>query len=831
MEINKFGVPEKIGWRVSGDWKPSDLRSPYVVLTWRQFKDVIPFIFRFFCYWIRKVCNREAFFIDSFRPLCYFPYYGVPCGGLGSGSMGRDFRGAFCKYTLRPGIVEQNVTNVAENQFIVTIRNENKTVYQKVLTAAPPNPKTKLKSWDFKFPAKNLHYVGLYPQSWTTFEIPEFGVTLCCRQMSPVFPHDYKDTCLPVTFFTWTIENKSDTDLDISITFTFRNGSGDPRWQKEGHCSTSSNFRDFDPPGIDLKHTIDGMNCIYHLAAQETENLSVTSSTFDVTGNGSDLWNALKNNGHLEKESRSQKTDSSSIEKVPNQLGIALCCQKSVKSRKLEKFNTCLVWFMPKVWFIGKKRIYSRRYETWFANSGQLVKYALENCDQWIDKINNWQNTVLLDEKLPLWYRNALFNELYYLTDGGSVWFNFDPSWRIDEPHLNEFTCKLMQQHGRFAYLESFEYRMFTTYDVHFYSSFAFACLFPRLQLTIQAEFSDQIQNEDARPFRFFYSGDMGMIKHKNRVPHDLGCPAAEPWLETNAYVMHNTAHWKDLNLKFILTSIRDYFTIEDEQEKLEFLRHVWPNVQILINIGLNEWDTDKDGMIENGGTCDQTYDSWRMHGTSAYCGSLWLGAVKSAAKMAQLLHDDVKCKEYEALLVRASQAFEKKLWKDNYYKFDEASTDCDAVMADQLCGYWFLSCCGLEENILPEANVELSLRKVYNLNVGHFGAGKLGAANGRLASGKPDRISMQGDEMWTGVSYALASLMICKNMKEEGFKTAEGVYSSVFGPMGLQYQTPEAIYERKNYRAIGYMRAMAIWAMHWMMNRSHFLQNDDAEQ
>lgn len=39
-------------------------------------------------------------------------------------------------------------------------------------------------------------------------------------------------------------------------------------------------------------------------------------------------------------------------------------------------------------------------------------------------------------------------------------------------------------------------------------------------------------------------------------------------------------------------------------------------------------WDQDKDGMIENSGKPDQTFDSWVMVGPSAYCGGLWLAAL-----------------------------------------------------------------------------------------------------------------------------------------------------------------------------------------------------------
>lgn len=37
--------------------------------------------------------------------------------------------------------------------------------------------------------------------------------------------------------------------------------------------------------------------------------------------------------------------------------------------------------------------------------------------------------------------------------------------------------------YGRFAYLEGQEYRMYNTYDVHFYASHALSSLWPNLQV------------------------------------------------------------------------------------------------------------------------------------------------------------------------------------------------------------------------------------------------------------------------------------------------------------------------------------------------------------
>jgi non-lysosomal glucosylceramidase len=55
-----------------------------------------------------------------------------------------------------------------------------------------------------------------------------------------------------------------------------------------------------------------------------------------------------------------------------------------------------------------------------------------------------------------------LFNELYFISDGGTIWIDVDK----EEKSGND----LIKEYGRFAYLEGHEYRMYNTYDVHFYA-------------------------------------------------------------------------------------------------------------------------------------------------------------------------------------------------------------------------------------------------------------------------------------------------------------------------------------------------------------------------
>lgn len=81
---------------------------------------------------------------------------------------------------------------------------------------------------------------------------------------------------------------------------------------------------------------------------------------------------------------------------------------------------------------------------------------------------------------LPDWYKSALFNESYFIADGGSVWLDVSDDTTLPD-HVRKW--------GRFGYLEGHEYRMFNTYDVHFYASFALIQLFPELELSIQYDF------------------------------------------------------------------------------------------------------------------------------------------------------------------------------------------------------------------------------------------------------------------------------------------------------------------------------------------------------
>lgn len=141
------------------------------------------------------------------------------------------------------------------------------------------------------------------------------------------------------------------------------------------------------------------------------------------------------------------------------------------------------------------------------------------------------------------------------------------------------------------------------------------------------------------------------------------------------------------------------------------------------------------------------------------------------------------------------------------------------SVTSDQLCAQWYLKSCGFEYEIFPKENVQKALQTIFANNVKKFCDGQKGAVNGFIPSdgekeGYVDRTSMQSEEVWVGVTYALASTMIQEGMIDEGFETAAGLYETLTQKIGLGFETPEAIYEKNVYRSLGYMRPLSIYSM-----------------
>nr|XP_022910294.1 non-lysosomal glucosylceramidase [Onthophagus taurus] len=804
-DIPKYGLKLKLDHEYPENW--SQTRVP----TFGQLWQMLHLIIRYVIYYLKIRFQGRRAVMDYVRPERAKRIYGVPLGGIGCGTIGRGYKGEFCRYQLKPGRYEYETIDA--NQFIVTIQDEKrKTIFQSLLSTYEKKPDV-LTSWRSFIDPKLCNYTGLYPRAWTEFDLSQYGVKLICRQISPVIPHNYKDSSLPCAVFVWNIQNTCDKERFVTITFTFKNGIG-TKEDKSATCSLKQ-FSYLDNEGVLIYNTIDKLPCCYALSIRKKDDLEISRLLhFEPKGDGRDVWLPLLKHGRFGKVVEKNKDDH-----VFGEVGSAIAAQIHVLPQQSGEIETCLVWDMPIVYFHDRVQKYFKYYTKFFGSDKpalKIVDYVFKNYKRWEEDIYNWQEPVLNNNNLPDWYKSALFNESYFISDGGSIWVTLE---KEEVANLNQNDPRI--EYGKFAYLEGHEYRMYNTYDVHFYASYALIMNFPHLQQSIQYQFKDAIFAEDKRKVWMLYDGKTVERKVKNTVPHDLGDPEFEPYSLLNGYPIHDVSEWRDLNVKFVLQVYRDYKLMKSNNfcDPNQYLSDLYDACKTVMAFTL-KFDSDHDGLIENEGMPDETYDSWVMNGTSAYCGGLWLSAIYSMMEITKVLGKSDDYDFYKEIFDRGQKSFEKKLWNGKFYNFDCGSKNpSETIMSDQLCGHWYLRTSGLKYEVFPENHVKSSLKTIFENNVLKFAKGQMGAVNGFLTTGKVDKISVQSEEMWTGVTYGLAANMIYEGMVDEAFQTAGGLYKTMRDKLGLAFETPEALYEKNYYRSIGYMRPLSIWSMQLALN------------
>ena len=799
-----------IAWTRRLDQELERPGHPSRLMGLRLFLQMLPVFFRMRAY-ARRQGNRDFDPLNAVTPADPGPRQGVPLGGIGGGSIGRGWRGDFRRWTLRPGFPHQSI--VWADQFSLYCRREGAPPQAQVLYPGHPEDGA-LSAWQWDLDGARATYHALFPRAWTVYEEPLPGLRLTCRQLSPVIPGNYRESSFPCAHFAWHIENTADSAATVALMFTLQNGTGTDNDRAGGHANHPFRLDDEGGAviGVALRHVHRqagraGNEAVAFedpltlaIAAQEVEGEVTCRTRFDPAGDGAALWADLLADGRLEDDADERPS-------APGEtIAAALAVTLQVPAHSAREVSFALAWDMPLV-RTGLGTPYYRRYTVFYGQEGQaaprLARDALRQAEAWEQEIAAWQRPTVEDPSRPDWYRMALFNELYYIVEGGTLWVY--PAEEPPDP----------ARMGHLAYLEGHEYRMYNTYDVHFYASFALAMLWPQLELSLQRDIAAATLSEYPDRMIAAYSGKRGRRKVRGAVPHDLGWPEEDPWKKVNGYFFHDVNNWKDLNPKFVLQVYRDYIATGDGA----FLAEVWPAVEeALAYVG--RFDRDGDGLIENDGFPDQTYDAWAVQGPSAYTGGLWLAALQAGAAIAEVLGKGGQAAMYRALFEKGQAAYEKHLWNGRYYNYDSSrSRQHDSIMADQLAGQWYARSCGLLPIVEP-ARARSALRTVFACNVQRFQAGRMGAVNGMRPDGQVDRTSLQSREVWTGTTYALAAAMLWEGLDDEAWRTAEGIVRTTYETRGYWFQTPEAWDSQGDFRALTYMRPLAIWAIEWALQR-----------
>src|SRR5205814_2373277 len=140
--------------------------------------------------------------------------------------------------------------------------------------------------------------------------------------------------------------------------------------------------------------------------------------TFIAERDGAQVWTPFSKDGRLGND------DFQWISSGETLAG-AIAVRFTLKPGEKRVIPMVVSWDLPIVEF-GTGRQWYRHYTDFFGTSGtnalKIAAEGLTHADAWSDAIDAWQAPYVNDNSKPEWYRSALFNELYILTDGGSFW-------------------------------------------------------------------------------------------------------------------------------------------------------------------------------------------------------------------------------------------------------------------------------------------------------------------------------------------------------------------------------------------------------------------------
>ncbi|MFO0075366.1 MAG: GH116 family glycosyl hydrolase [Cyanobacteriota bacterium] len=769
------------------------------------------------------------------------PNHGAPLGGFGAGCLGRGPDGSFNLWHLDGG--EHWFGVLPDCQFALH-ENDGDQARTHALATRPPRDDSRpdsgppLASWSW-YPASSPEqpsgsYQARYPLSAFHYE-GVFRAGVECEAFSPILPGDYRRSSYPIAVFRWSFHNPTDRPLDLSLLLSWRNTCG---WFSNTDPAAAVHFRDDGSPehnyvpaigrtrgqrnrwveapglkGIVLEGERSeplaegqGQWCLEvpDAAAPGQPGLEIfRCSRWNPTGDGAELWNPFQRDGSLPDSNNDRHSGDD------DHASAALAVRFQLAPGQSLELPVVISWDLPVTAFATGTRAL-RRYTDFFGADGDqataLAAEGLRDWREWRSAIDAWQQPVLQRTDLPEPLRMALLNELYDLASGGSLW----TAATADDPV------------GRFGVLECLDYAWYESLDVRLYGSFALLQLWPELDKAVLRSFARAIPAADPtpRPIGWYFTQGRGRVEAARKLagatPHDLGAPNERPFDATNYTAYQDCNLWKDLASDFVLQVWRT-FRLAPSGEDLRFLADCWPASVTALRY-LKQFDINDDGLPDNGGAPDQTFDDWPLQGVSAYCGALWIAALEAALAMGQRLQLELgldtsaEQRQFGEWLEQSRSHFDALLWNGEYYNID-AESGTPVVMADQLCGDFYARLLGLPP-VVAENRALSSLKAVKEACFESFEGGRLGVANGLRRDGTPlDPNGTHPLEVWTGINFGLAAYYRLMGDTDTALAICSAVVRQVYEG-GLQFRTPEAITAAGTFRACHYLRAMAIWAL-----------------
>jgi uncharacterized protein (DUF608 family) len=751
------------------------------------------------------------------------PYCGLSLGGIGTGTFGRDLRGFFSRWQLDCG--RHYMQEIPAARFC--LRWSSKTSSGFIPLGGP--------GWaDFANKATREVDI-LFPVTWEHYQSEDWPFEIITEMYSPVLPGNYKSSMLPVAHFDFYIRNKTSEPVDIDIAFFWPNllGWNPPPvpirdqgkiWPDYGNTRNINHPYSEKLPGYDLPGVLFCRdNCELHQDTLENQMLMAAAGQpgFRISRQtsyycGEDKGLDSKDNRYgrhsIENQFQSQgklpDNDHSWPARWNEPLGGAISAGKCFEASESDLFSFHLVWDFPLVRF-GSGRCWEKKYTSLFStpdkNASNILKEALKNKHHWRDAIDQWQKdtarrlTTSSQWSLASESVRAFFNELYFVLDGGSAWVEKAASKNQHEPVLGS------KEH--FAILEGYDdgYWFYNTEDIWPYAMLAFSFNWPHLADIVFEDLLEAIQHPDLEKRMIYRSNDLRPVHLENKIPHDIGSPADDPWHQLNAYNINlDSNSWKDHNSSFIIAFYLHKQICPDVPITFEQYKQLEKVYEFILS-----QDLDHDGLPEHNDFGDSTWDKLGLKGLGSYTGGLSLASLSALKEMAKTFNDSEGHKKYGDLLAKAKENYVNSLWQGEYFQLDTEGQLRDRIVVDALFGPYMASMAGLGELVDPQ-KVRSHLQKVYEYNFKSYSSGRYGPVLTAQPGSRSDDQTQSG-EVLAGSAWIAAAMMHYYGLSEQAREIAGTISRVIYEDGCLQFRTPAAWNNQRIFRAPMNLRPLAV--------------------
>jgi hypothetical protein len=279
-----------------------------------------------------------------------------------------------------------------------------------------------------------------------------------------------------------------------------------------------------------------------------------------------------------------------------------------------------------------------------------------------------------------------------------------------------------------------------------------------------------------------------------------------------------------------------DWISTDDN----EWLRRQWPAAKRALTYAWRPggWDEHKSGVMD--GVQHNTYDV-EFYGPNSMCSTWYLAALRAMGRMADAMGDPGLARDCDRIFQQGSKWIDTNLFNGEYYiqqirgiPLDKIATGLregmgskdtmnpqfqvgDGCFCDQLIGQLMATISGLGD-LLDPVQIGKTLQSIYRYNykgslAHHASVQRVYALNDEAGlvivdftkGSRPEVPMPYYAEIWSGLEYSVAALMISRGMADKGVEIIRSTRNRYDGEKANPYDETE--YGRH------YTRPMASWA------------------